>query len=46
MKQTTIKVYQDMTTDEFIDLLKSLEGSNTGLKKSPSKGVIITQADT
>lgn len=33
MKQTTIKVYQDMTTDEFIDLLKSMEGSKTGIEE-------------
>lgn len=33
MKQTTINVYQDMTMDEFIDLLKSLKGSKTGIKE-------------
>lgn len=31
MKQTTLKIYQDMTTDEFIDLLKSLKGSKTSI---------------
>lgn len=33
MKQTTIKIYQDMTTDEFIDLLQSLKGSKTGIEE-------------
>lgn len=32
MKQTTIKVYQDMTTDDFIGLLESLKGSKTTIK--------------
>ena len=33
MKQTTTKLYQDMNTDEFIDLLKSLKGSKTGIEE-------------
>lgn len=33
MKQTTLKIYQDMTTDEFIDLLQRLKGSKTVIKE-------------